>query len=540
MVGCRRAAGRPRPVRGAAALVAAAAAALIAVTPCGVGGQEVPMSPFPRALSVVFLAGTALFSNTGIEAPFEFRLNAAILMPLFDCVGVYAHNERAYTTWDGGPVRRAARADRTDDNLGVCGAMVVVSVLDHQYGAVGSAAMYTALEAAGFDAPRLNDTTRCGGRGGGRGDRRPDPADPTCVGLATARHYISAHLKRDGMNEDGRTGLPPGAPPRPFADTVSGYRPVNGPAAGLTKLTRWMPLEEDVAGLGTYTVQKITAAHAGLARPVMADASRLRRLRVPPPYRSPDAYRPDFTCDGRAADPDRLCDKARGAVAEVSRLDDRRRTLVRWFDRKSPSIANLVVQLFLQDVMSLADYLTVDLALSAFTWDVTIAVWAEKLRHDAVRPATLVPAILGHTRDGAAFTSAIRTMPHAEYPSASAATCSGFAHIFTAASGGAVNLTVPLAAGEVGGGLPATATALKFRDADQIAALCGQSRLWGGLHFPDAVDAGARLGVAVAKEVLRVVACRAPGAPGLPPCRGGGGKAAEREADSADSAAEYV
>lgn len=533
MVGSRRA------MRGAVA-VAAAAVAVIAGTPCGVGGQEPPTSLFPPALTAVLTAGSPVTSNRAIEAPFEFRLNAAAVVPLFDCVGVYADSERAYTTWDGRPVRRAARADRTDDNLGVCGAMVVVSVLDHQYGAVGSAAMYKALEAAGFDAPRLNDTTRCGGRGGGRGDRRPDPADPTCVGLATARHYISAHLKRDGMNEDGRTGLPPGAPPRPFADTVSGYRPVNGPAAGLTKLTRWMPLEEDVAGLGTYTVQKITAAHAGLARPVMADASRLRRLRVPPPYRSPDAYRPDFTCNGRAADPDRLCDKARGAVAEVSRLDDRRRTLIRWFDRKSQSIAGLPVQLLAKGVVSLADYLTFELALNAFTWDATIAVWAEKVRHDAVRPATLVPAILGHTRDGAAFTSAIRTMPHAEYPSASAAICSGFSHIFAAAGGGKLNLTVPLAAGEVGGGLPATATALTFRDPAQMAAVCGESRLWGGLHFPDAVDAGARLGVAVAKEVLRVVACRAPGTPGLPPCRGGGGMATEREADGADSAAEYV
>lgn len=529
----------PREAHGLAAVIVAAAAmmaAVVMVAPPGVGGQAPPELPFPKSLTAVLNSGSPIFQDTGIEAPFEFRLNAAIAVAIFDCVGVYAANDRRYTTWDGRAVVRAARPDRTDDNLGVCGATAASGLADYLYGAYGSAPMYESIARAGFDVPRLNDTARCGAPGGREGS--PDPADPACVGLAAARHFISVHLEKDGMNQDGRAGLPPGAPPRPYADTVSGYRPLNGPAAGVTALTRWMPLEEDVAGLGTYTVQSVTAAHAGLAKPIMADESRLRRLRVPPPYRSPGAYRPDFTCDGRVVDPDRLCAKARGVLAQGPRLNDYRRTLVRWFDRKSQSIATLPVQLIIQRGMSLADYLSVELALNAFGWDATIAVWAEKVRHDAVRPATLIPAILGHTREGVAFTSAIRTMPHAEYPSASAAICSGFSHIFALAGGDGLNLSVPIPAGFAGRDLPATT--LTFRDPDDMAAMCGESRIWGGLHFPDAVKAGSRLGVAVAKEVLRTVACRAPGTPGLPPCRHGRGEGVEREAGDAEDLAEYV
>lgn len=346
-------------------------------------------------------------------------------------------------------------------------------------------------------------------------------------------HPVGVH---DGMNADGRAGLPPGAPPRPYFDTRTGYAPVNGPAAGVTALTRWAPLVQDALGFGfgTYTAQTVALAQTSLAAPLLVPRRRLRRLRLPPPYRSSHAYAPGFVCGTGAADPDGLCDAARAVVAAGAHLTPRRRTLIRWFDRKTQSIAGLPIRLFVLGGMSFADYLTVELALNAFTWDATIAVWAEKVRHDAVRPATLIPEILGHTRDGAAFTSVIRTMPHAEYPSASAAICSGFSHILAAAGGDALNLSVPLPAGAVGGDLPATT--LTFKDTHDLAAQCGESRIWGGLHFPDAVKAGSRLGVAVAKEVLRTAACRAPGTPGLPPCA----KATNWEVDDTQDEAEYV
>lgn len=159
----------------------------------------------------------------------------------------------------------------------------------------------------------------------------------------------------------------------------------------------------------------------------------------------------------------------------------------------------------------------------------TIAVSSEKMRHDAVRPASLIPAMLRNTTDGAAFALAIRTMRHKEYSSASAAICAGFVHILSALGQGSPKITpirIPLTAGKVGSGLPAEGTIFTFADINEVSDLCRDSPVWGGLHFPHAVTAGKSLGVAVAKEVLSVMACRAPGLPGLPPRgpQGGGGK----------------
>jgi len=498
----------------AAAVLLLLALALLAVTPQTTVAQP-PSLPIPVVLLLIADTINSLSDNPALEAPFEFRLNAATALPTFDCVGIYAPNARRYRAWDGTAVRRAPPALRSDDAIGLCAAAAIGVVDAHLFGAAAVESLYAATAAGGFDVPRGNDS-RCGAA-------VPRSAIG-CTGVAVGRRYIAAQLERDGMNADGRVGVPPGGRPRPFFDAVTGYAPVNGPAAGVTRLTRWMPLVEDVRGAGTYAVQSVTAAQTSRAKPVLVPARRLRRLRVPPPYKSPDAYAPDFVCGGRHRDPDGLCAKARAVLDAGRHLTDRRRTLITWFDRKASSIAALPLRL-LERQLPFADYLALEFALGAFSWDATVAVWGEKLRHDAVRPASLIPSILRRTRAGAAWAPAIRTMPHAEYPSASAAICSGFALLFRTAGGDALNLTVPFAAGAVGDGLPAAPFVERFADAAAIATACADSRVWGGLHFPDAVDAGQKLGEAVAKEVLAVVACRAPGTPWLPPCerRGGGG-----------------
>ncbi|GAB0494823.1 hypothetical protein MMPV_006119 [Pyropia vietnamensis] len=507
----------------ALSVVVVAASAVVAAAAAGVAAAAddaaAPLT-FPRVWLATLMAAFPLFARSTIEAPFEFRLNAALLSSAFDCVGVYAHNGRRYTTWDGQRVtRRAAPSLRTDDAMSECGAAAAAAIVDHLYGDGDAGPMYAAAAVAGATLPRLNDTVSCGG-----GRRDVDiTGTPGCVGVAAARRYIETHLDRDGMNADGLEGVPLGGVPRPFWDAVSGYMPVNGPAAGVTALTRWVPLVEDVSGAGTYSTQTVTAAQAASAKPVLVPARTLRRLTVPPPYRSPDAYAPDFDCDrvgrgGSSADPDDLCGKARAVVkAGGDALSETQRVSIRFFDRKSTSIAAVPAGLISQLGMPFADYLVVELALNAFTWDALIATWAEKLRHDAVRPASLIPAILPSVRGR--WAPAIRTMPHAEYPSASAAICTGFAAVLDPLGGDRLNLSVALPAGFVGGGLPVEPLTLRWQSLSEMATACGDSRLWGGLHFRDAIDAGADLGRRVAKEVLAAVACRAPGTPGLPPCQ---------------------
>jgi len=490
--------------------------------PPGVGGPPpgVDVPDYLRVGVLVSAAAAPVFGLAAYEAPFEFRLNAAWLVAGFDCVGTYAapSADRSYTTWDGGAVSPAPAASRTDDNMGFCLFTVLAAMVQHLVGSVYAEPIYAAAAGGGFDLPRLGDGAACPpARGGG-----VDLTKPGCAALAITRRYIREHLDVDGMNSDGTAGLPPGAPPRPYFDAVSGYTPVNGPAAGVTNVTRWTPLTEDTAGLGTYTVQTVTAAQVGLAKPLMVPPAVLRRLRTAAPYPAAGAYAPDFVCDAGRPDPDGLCGKARGVLAAAASLTDTQRLLVRFFDRKSTSIARFPTRLLTRLGQPLADYLVAEAALNSFAWDATIVTWSEKLRHDAVRPATLVPAILWHDPRGAAFTSTIRTMPHGEYPSGSATVCAGFAAVLSAFGGDALNVSFTLRPGQVGGGLPTATETVDLGSLAAVASTCAASRLWGGLHFPDAVAAGETLGKAVAAEVLKVMACRAPGTPGLPACEAGG------------------
>lgn len=174
-----------------------------------------------------------------------------------------------------------------------------------------------------------------------------------------------------------------------------------------------------------------------------------------------------------------------------------------FFDRKSTSIAALPLSLATQLATPFAVYFTAELAVNGFTWDALVATWAEKNRHDGVRPASLIQAILPGLRGW--WAPAIGTMPP-EYPSASAAVCSGFAAGLGPLGGDRLNLSVPLPAGSVGGGLPDQPLTLTWANLHDMAAACGDSHLWGGLHFRDAIPAGANLGRRVVKEVLAVVA----------------------------------
>lgn len=391
--------------------------------------QVLPGSTF-ATIPPVFIAvglGRTAFNISILEIPFQFRDNAATFSSAAACVPPLGLDPRG----GGGPLVGRGTDPRVLA-LGECATTAFLGMGDVLLGPTFSESGYAAAAKKGVDLRRVGDP-RCAGvvtaavAGKWPLDASTD-AHPGCIGLAA----VAVELERlavDGFNADGREGLPRGAAPRPFLDVVTGYEPVNQPGR-VTRLLRWEPLVEDLAGFGTYVTQRMTAAQAALAKPLLMAASSLRRRRSPPPYTSPDAYDPDFVCGSRgdetpAADPDHLCDAAAGVAATVRGANDTQQALAAWFDSKLSSLAFIPLRVAAATDMPFAEYLVAEFAVNAAVYNSMLLVWKEKLRADAVRPVTLVPRILGGER-GAAFVPPIRTMPHSEYPSASACVCTAF------------------------------------------------------------------------------------------------------------------
>ena len=164
--------------------------------------------------------------------------------------------------------------------------------------------------------------------------------------------------------------------------------------------------------------------------------------------------------------------------------------------------------------------------ISAGEHDATLMAWREKVRHDIVRPTTVIhrwgsdvlntfggdkehdgPVDIA-ARDFHAFQ---RVMPHAEYPSGSSCICTAYAEFTDSFTMGYYNSTikdVPFGEGEgstgEGYGCDSEMSPPLFvqlgcndnfiiPDMSSLIKECGQSRLWAGFHFTAAVTEGEKL-----------------------------------------------
>merc|ERR1719336_2823683 len=116
------------------------------------------------------------------------------------------------------------------------------------------------------------------------------------------------------------------------------------------------------------------------------------------------------------------------------------------------------------------------LGLSAAEEDALVQVWREKVRHDSIRPTTVIQSwgdeeVVTYAGDPSPgprpiaakdFEAFIRVMPHSEFPSGSSCLCSAYVEF--------------------------TEHYLQ-RILQDLKRQCGESRLWGGMHFAEAVPA---------------------------------------------------
>jgi len=154
-------------------------------------------------------------------------------------------------------------------------------------------------------------------------------------------------------------------------------------------------------------------------------------------------------------------------------------------------------------VYSFQEHLLYLMGLSTAEYDGVIQGWHEKSYHDLVRPTTVIKhwgndelftyggdmsigePVTIKARDFEAF---IRVMPHPEFPSGSSCLCTAYQEFTDEYTNYFFNETLTNQwfwehKGRDYG----------FEYLTEMVDVCGESRLWGGMHFTAAIDAGAQI-----------------------------------------------
>jgi len=307
-------------------------------------------------------------------------------------------------------------------------------------------------------------------------------------------HLHSDEMKMDGFNANGMTGRNGETCSKncwKYRDTT-GYRPVNTPL-DLVDETRWQPLIES-DGIGFFYAQEHVTPQAG----------NLKAQSVPDEFLTRTVPDPNY-------DYEELDMAPVNAVAELEG-DDMKKMLIEYLDAKSQILVNIGMAIDLwmgfsyeQKSLWLTGYTTVEI-------DAVAVTWKEKVRHDAIRPTSRVQSAEsfvgnetmkwydGSTVKKADWTPYIRVMPHAEYPSGSASICWSVqeyvdAWVVDNYGTSSIPITKDFAAGSssMDSSVPSEDLSYTFEDMSEVARICSESRLWGGMHYPPSIVASKEL-----------------------------------------------
>ena len=146
-----------------------------------------------------------------------------------------------------------------------------------------------------------------------------------------------------------------------------------------------------------------------------------------------------------------------------------------------------------QQKLSLSTTAYIHALVAATLADAFISCWNDKYRYNRVRPVTAIKRLID--RD---WNPLLQTPPFPEYTSGHSVISTAAATVLSYAFGDAFAFTDTT---EKEFGLPERKF-LSFRQAAEEAAV---SRLYGGIHFRDAIENGVREGEQVARFILQRV-----------------------------------
>ncbi|WUI01347.1 hypothetical protein OHR68_05850 [Spirillospora sp. NBC_00431] len=338
-------------------------------------------------------------------------------------------------------------------------------------------------------------------------DQSTDPTTPVGIGNIAGKAAFEAHI-RDGMNVLGDEGRKYN--PRPWAD-YTGYKPVNSPFE-LTNPSRWQPQLHRHNGrrvggghgdMGIYVVQHMVTPQA--ARTKTLTFRSPRDFKVPPPDFSDHTDRRRYR---------RSADVILKASAE---LTDEQKVLTEVMDDKRWGIGFSAVVILLkhdqkgeQGIPGWAFFLLVH---TLATFEAAIAAWYQKVKYDAVRPVTAIQHVYGKrkvTAWGGPGKGTVDDIPadewnsylpvgdHPEYPSGSTTLCAAASQAARRYWGSDVldwKFTFRAGASKTEPGIvPAKDIELHFPTWTDFTTKCGHSRVWGGVHFPETIEASFAFG----------------------------------------------
>ncbi len=300
---------------------------------------------------------------------------------------------------------------------------------------------------------------------------------------------------------------------QPYAD-YTGYLPRNT-SDELTDPARWQPLV--VADrIGIFRAQRFVTPQMGRTKPyTYTDPSEFA---VAPPTAS---QRPSSAAYRQ---------QAAHVLAASANLTDEQKMKAELFDNKILGLGFSALFAAQSNQLDLARFVEYDFLTNVASFDAAIAVWDAKARFDTVRPTSAIRYLYandnvaawggpgrGTVRDlpGATWSSYLGTADHPEYPSGSSALCYAHAESSRRYFGSdRLNWEIPVPRGSSvfePGVTPERDLTLRFATWSDLAEDCGNSRVWGGVHFQPAVTAAIPVGERIGKLAAEFVAAHLAG-----------------------------
>ena len=321
-------------------------------------------------------------------------------------------------------------------------------------------------------------------------DAHAGRTDAIGIGNAAGNAVVAAR-EHDGMNQLGDEGghrfnL------RPFAD-YTGYQPVNT-AYVLLDPSRWQP-NVVTRGNGIFQVQQFATPQWAVTRPYSYRSPE--RFQAPAPWKS-DPH--NFGAYKQQADE---------VLAASAALTDEQKSIAELFDNKLRSLGFSALFVAESRGFTLEQFVQYDFLTNLAVFDAGIAAWAEKYRHDAVRPFSAIRYLYGNRRVSAwggpgqgtvqlpasEWRSYLNTADHPEYPSGSACFCAAHSQAsrrFLGSDDFGFSVPIPKGSSSIEPGITPSADIVlgPWNTFTEFEEACSVSRLWGGVHFASSLQAG--------------------------------------------------